>query len=113
MGHCRCSGRSKTVADRAVEQLAEAAIEPEVDALRVAEVRIGEECHIRVLLEKRVEGIDEAAGRVGQVVAIVGGDVEHHVVTERMLDAELEDLGLAEVHVLTVGKACPRRQYRC
>ena len=47
----------------------------------------------------RIEERHQPAGGVGQDVLVVGGDVQHHVVVERVPDAELEGDGLAEVEV--------------
>ena len=50
----------------------------------------------------RVRQRDQPVGGVGQVVLVVGREVQHHVVAERVAHAELEGDRLAEVDVGTV-----------
>ena len=47
----------------------------------------------------RVEQRHQARGRIGDDVLVVRRHVQHHVVAERVPDAELEGDGLAEVEV--------------
>ena len=92
-------GLLEGVGQRAVEQVAEPAVQPDVDPAGVAEVRVGDDPEVLVVAPERVEARDQPAGGVGQVVLVVGRDVQHHVVAERVPHAELEGDGLAEVEV--------------
>ena len=92
-------GLLEGVGDGAVEVVAEPPVQPDVDAPDVAEVQIGQDPEVVVAPLDGIVETDQAGGGVRDDVLVVGGDVQHHVVVERVPDAELEGDGLAEVEV--------------
>ena len=92
-------GLLEGVGDGAVEVVAEPPVQPDVEAPDVAEVQVGQDPEVVVAALRRVVQADQTGGRIGHDVLVVGGDVQHHVVVERVPDAELEGDGLAEVEV--------------
>ena len=92
-------GLLEGVGDGAVEVVAEPPVQPDVEAPDVAEVQVGQDPEVVVAALRRVEQADQTGRRVAHDVLVVRGDVQHHVVVERVPDAELEGDGLAEVEV--------------
>jgi hypothetical protein len=73
----------ESVGQRPGEIVAEPPVQPDVDAAGVAEVGVGEHPDLgQVVRLRRIVDPDGATGRVGDHVAIVRRDVQHHVVAE-------------------------------
>ena len=98
------------VGDGAVEEVAEPPVQPDVEAPDVAEVQVGQHPEVVVAALRRVVQRHQPGRRVRHDVLVVRRHVQHHVVAERVPDAELEGDGLAEVevgaeHLVGVGDA--------
>ena len=80
-----------------VEQVAEPAVDTNIDTLGVAEVGVGQQPDDVGGTSEGILQRHQTTRRVGQVVLVVRRDVEHHVLAERVANTELEGDGTTEV----------------